>query len=256
MTKAHSDIGDNGGRCEKCDRPESVYELQRTHPVYLAGGLGWGTMWLCPSCYKETSDEPRNAPTPSPFIETQTRVQTLNVASITPYLTENQIAGRVKELGKEITNYYQGYKKIVLVCVLKGSFIFAADLARQINLPLRMEFIGIRSYEKTKSTGAVQITQDLTSSIEGERVLIVEDIIDTGITCKFLMELMSAHRPSSLKLCSLLSKPSKRKADVHIDFLGFEIKDEFVVGYGLDYEQTYRNLPYIGTLNPSKVIWK
>jgi hypoxanthine phosphoribosyltransferase len=164
---------------------------------------------------------------------------------IKPYLTDGQILQRVSELGGEITQAYQG-KEIVLICVLKGSFLFTADLAREIDLPLRIEFIGVQSYSKTKSTGTVQITHHLTSPVDGDHVVLVEDIVDTGITSKFLMGLLQAHNPASLALCSLLYKPSKMKVDLPIDYLGFEIPDEFVVGYGLDYEQKYRNLRYIG----------
>jgi hypoxanthine phosphoribosyltransferase len=164
---------------------------------------------------------------------------------ISVYLTDEDIAERTKVLGREIAKEYQG-KKLVIICVLKGSFIFTADLIRQIDLPLRIEFIAVRSYEETKSTGTVQITQHLTSPIDGEDVLLVEDIVDTGITSKFLLDLMQAHNPASLRLCSLLHKPSKMKTEVPIDFLGFTIPDIFVVGYGLDHEQLYRDLPYIG----------
>jgi hypoxanthine phosphoribosyltransferase len=164
---------------------------------------------------------------------------------IKPYLTDGQILQRVSELGGEITQAYQG-KEIVLICVLKGSFLFTADLAREIDLPLRIEFIGVQSYSKTKSTGTVQITHHLTSPVDGDHVVLIEDIVDTGITSKFLMGLLQAHNPASLALCSLLYKPSKMKVDLPIDYLGFEIPDEFVVGYGLDYEQKYRNLRYIG----------
>lgn len=169
----------------------------------------------------------------------------MNKLSLHPYFTAETIAQRVNALGQEIAKAYDG-KKLVVICVLKGSFVFTADLVRQIDLPLRVEFIAVRSYEETKSTGTVQITQHLTSPVDGEDVLLVEDIVDTGITSKFLLDLMQAHNPASLRLCSLLYKPSKMKTEVPIDFLGFTIPDIFVVGYGLDHQQLYRDLPYIG----------
>ena len=171
--------------------------------------------------------------------------------NLKPYLTEEDLAQRVQALGQEITKHYDG-KDLVLICVLKGSFVFTADLAKKIDLPLRVEFIAVQSYDKTRSTGTVQITQHLTSPIDGEHVLLVEDIVDTGITSKFLLDLMQAHNPASLGLCSLLYKPNKMKVEVPIDWLGFTIPDIFVVGYGLDYDQKYRNLPYIGVYDVEK----
>lgn len=165
-----------------------------------------------------------------------------------PLLTTEQIATRVRELGADITKAYAG-KPLVLVCVLKGSYVFAADLARAINLPLRIEFLGVRSYgADTKSSGVVQITHDLTNAIEGDDVLIVEDIVDTGLTLAHLLKLLATRLPRSIKVCSLLHKPARARTPVPIDFLGFTIEDEFVVGYGLDWDERYRNLPYIGVL--------
>src|SRR5262249_46092893 len=137
----------------------------------------------------------------------------------------------------------------VLVCVLKGSFVFASDLARAIDLPIRVEFLGVRSYgEGTHSTGVVQITQDLAHPIEGEDVLLVEDIIDTGLTVAHLLDLLRTRMPRSIRVCALLHKPSRKRVEVSVDYLGFTIDDRFVVGYGLDWGEQYRNLPYIGVV--------
>ena len=165
-----------------------------------------------------------------------------------PMLTTEQIAARVHELGAQITRDYTGHN-LVLVCVLKGSFVFASDLMRQIDLPLRVDFLGVRSYgEGTESSGVVQITQDLSRPIEHEDVLIVEDIVDTGLTIAHLMDLLRTRAPSSIKVCSLLHKPARAKVKIGIDYLGFTIEDRFVVGYGLDFAERYRNLPYIGVV--------
>ena len=140
-------------------------------------------------------------------------------------------------------------KSLVLVCVLKGSFVFAADLARSIDLPLRVDFLGVRSYgEGTESSGVVQITQDLSRPIEHDDVLLVEDIVDTGLTIAHLMDLLRTRAPASVKVCSLLHKPARAKVVVNIDYLGFTIEDRFVVGYGLDFAERHRNLPYIGVV--------
>jgi len=163
-------------------------------------------------------------------------------------LSKEEIATRVHELGAQITRDYEGHN-LVLVCVLKGSFVFAADLARSIDLPLRVDFLGVRSYgEGTESSGVVQITQDLSRPIEHEDVLLVEDIVDTGLTIAHLMDLLRTRAPASVKVCSLLHKPARAKVAVHIDYLGFTIEDRFVVGYGLDVGERYRNLPYIGVV--------
>ena len=164
-------------------------------------------------------------------------------------LEAKDIAARVKELGVEITKEYEG-RSLVLVVVLKGSFLFAADLCREINLPhVRIDFLGVRSYgEGTESSGVVQITQDLSKPISGEDVLIVEDIVDTGLTIAHLMDLFRTRQPRSVKVCALLHKPARAKVQVKIDYLGFTIEDRFVVGYGLDFAERYRNLPYIGVV--------
>jgi hypoxanthine phosphoribosyltransferase len=157
-----------------------------------------------------------------------------------------QIAARVRELGAQIARDYAGHN-LVLVCVLKGSFVFASDLARSIDMPLRVDFLGVRSYgEGTESSGVVQITQDLSFPIEHEDVLLVEDIVDTGLTIAHLKALLHTRAPASVKVCSLLHKPARARVAVAIDYLGFTIEDRFVVGYGLDYGERYRNLPYIG----------
>ncbi len=167
-------------------------------------------------------------------------------AGVRTLLSAEQIAARVRELGAEITRAYEG-RKLVLVCVLKGSFVFAADLARAIDLPLRVEFLGVRSYGSgTESSGVVQITHDLSKPIEGEDLLIVEDIVDTGLTIAHLLELLSTRHPRDIRVCSLLHKPSRERKKVPIHYLGFTIDDEFVVGYGLDWAETYRNLPFLG----------
>ncbi len=157
---------------------------------------------------------------------------------------------RVTELGDAITEAYAG-KSLVLLVVLKGSFVFAADLARAIRLPLRVEFIGMQSYgDATTSSGEVRITHDLSTRVEGEHVLVVEDIVDTGLTLDFLLQQLAARRPASLKLCALLHKPARTVRPIPIDYLGFTIEDLFVVGYGLDYAQRHRNLPEVCVLQP------
>jgi hypoxanthine phosphoribosyltransferase len=168
-----------------------------------------------------------------------------NVKTLYP---AEQIQKRVKELGAQITKDYEG-RSLVLIVVLKGSFIFAADLARAIDLPLRIEFLGVQSYgDDTSSSGVVQITQDLTKPVDGEDVLVVEDIVDTGLTLNYILEMLRARRPTSVKMCALLHKPARVKQKVVIDYLGFTIEDQFVVGYGLDWAQRFRNLPDIGVV--------
>lgn len=167
---------------------------------------------------------------------------------IVTMLSQEQIAERVRDLGAQIARDYKD-RQLVLVCVLKGSFIFASDLARAIDLPLRVDFLGVRSYgEGTESSGVVEITQDLSRPIAGEDILLVEDIVDTGLTIAHLMDLFRTRQPKSVKVCSLLHKPARARVDVKIDYLGFTIEDKFVVGYGLDFAQRYRNLPFIGVV--------
>lgn len=163
-------------------------------------------------------------------------------------LSQETIAARVKELGAEITKDYAN-KSLVLVVVLKGSFVFASDLCRSIDLPLRIDFLGVRSYgEGTETSGVVQITQDLSRPIADEDVLIVEDIVDTGLTIAHLMDLFRTRNPRSVRVCSLLHKPARARVAVNVDYLGFTIEDKFVVGYGLDWAEKHRNLPYIGVV--------
>jgi hypoxanthine phosphoribosyltransferase len=170
------------------------------------------------------------------------------IEGVTPLLTSEIIADRVRELGAMITRDYEG-RSLVLVSILKGSFIFAADLVRAIALPLRIEFLGVRSYgQGTTSSGVVQITQDLNNPIEGEDVLLVEDIVDTGLTVAHLLDLLRTRLPRTLKVCALLHKPARLCTPIPIEYLGFTIDDHFVVGYGLDRAEAYRNLPYIGIL--------
>jgi hypoxanthine phosphoribosyltransferase len=168
--------------------------------------------------------------------------------NVSTLLSAEEIAKRVRELGAEITRDYQG-RRLVLVCVLKGSFVFTADLSRAIDLPLRIEFLGVRSYgEGTSTSGVVQITQDLSKPIEGEDILIVEDIVDTGLTIAHLLDLFRTRKPSSVKVCALLHKPARTRIEVPIAYLGFTIADRFVVGYGLDWAERYRNIPFIGVV--------
>ncbi len=159
-----------------------------------------------------------------------------------------QIAERVAELGRQISADYRDCgADLVLLGVLKGSVIFLADLCRAIDLPLTLDFIGIASYgDETKSSGVVQITSDLTRPIEGKHVLVVEDIIDTGLTAHYLMNNLVTRKPASIKLCSLLHKPEGAERPVDIDYVGFNVPNKFVIGYGLDVAQRYRNLPFIG----------
>ncbi len=167
---------------------------------------------------------------------------------IVTMLSREQIQQRVHDLGAQITKDYAN-GTLVLICVLKGSFVFAADLARAIDLPLRIDFLGVRSYgEGTESSGVVQITQDLSRPIENEDILIVEDIVDTGLTIAHLMDLLRTRQPRSVKVCALLHKPVRSRVQVKIDYLGFTIEDKFVVGYGLDFAEKHRNLPYIGVV--------
>lgn len=164
-------------------------------------------------------------------------------------ITEDEIAHRIEELGYSITKDFEG-QELVVICVLKGAFIFCSDLIKKINLPIKLEFISLSSYgDNTQSSGSVRLDMDITANIEGKNVLIVEDIVDTGLTIKTLMDIMKVRKPKNVKLASLLYKPSKMKYSVKIDYLGFEIEDKFVIGYGLDYAGRYRELPYIGILN-------
>jgi hypoxanthine phosphoribosyltransferase len=158
-------------------------------------------------------------------------------------IPRDRILARVRELGERVKKDYEG-RPLVLLVVLKGSFVFAADLARAIDLPLSVEFLGVQSYgDSTDSSGVVRITLDLGRSIEGEDVLIVEDIVDTGLTSRYILDQMAARKARTVKLCALLHKPARTVAPVDIDYLGFTVEDVFIVGYGLDVAQKYRNLP-------------
>jgi len=164
-------------------------------------------------------------------------------------ITEDEISIRIDALGKAITKDFEN-EDLVVICVLKGAFVFCSDLIKKINRPLSLEFISLSSYgDSTNSSGNVRLEMDITANIEGRNVLIVEDIVDSGLTIRTLMDIISVRKPKTVKLASLLFKPSKLKHKVAIDYLGFEIEDKFVIGYGLDYAGRYRELPYIGILN-------
>ncbi|NLJ25994.1 MAG: hypoxanthine phosphoribosyltransferase [Firmicutes bacterium] len=165
-------------------------------------------------------------------------------------LTEAEIKQRVSELGARISQDYAG-KDLVAVCILKGALHFMADLTRAIEIPLAIDFMAISSYGAgTKTSGEVRIIQDLDAAIAERHILIVEDIVDTGLTLKYLVDNLGSRRPASLKIVTLLDKPARRAVTISPDYNGFEIPDEFVVGYGLDYDEKYRNLPFIGILKP------
>ncbi|MCK8816998.1 hypoxanthine phosphoribosyltransferase [Natroniella sulfidigena] len=166
-------------------------------------------------------------------------------------IDQEQLQTRIKELGVEITDYYDEDDEIIMVCILRGGFVFMADLARYIELPVVFDFMDVTSYEGTVSTGNVRIIKDLEESIENKEVLIIEDIIDTGRTLKHVISILETRKPNSIKVCTLLDKPERRtEKELESDWNGFEIPDEFVVGYGLDYNERYRNLPYISILKP------
>lgn len=163
-------------------------------------------------------------------------------------LEEDTVDRRIKELGEEISRDYAG-KTVSLICILKGSVYFTCELAKRITVPVVMDFMQCSSYgASTISSGVVKLSKDLDQDIKDQHVIIIEDIIDSGRTLKHLKELLSRREPASLKICTLLDKPDRRVADVDVDYVGFQIEDKFVVGYGLDYAQLYRNLPYIGVV--------
>ncbi|GHG81710.1 hypoxanthine phosphoribosyltransferase [Comamonas sp. JC664] len=163
-------------------------------------------------------------------------------------IPEDKLQARVRELAAEITRDYAG-KDLTLICVLKGSAFFAIDLAKYIDLPVKLEFLGVSSYHGgTESTGEVRITTDVSKPMAGKHLLVIEDIIDTGLTMQFLLENLRARHPASLKVCSLLEKPARARTKVDIDYKGFVIDDHFVVGYGLDFDEIYRNIPFIGVM--------
>ena len=163
-------------------------------------------------------------------------------------LTEEEVDKKIQELGDRISKDYAG-KSVHLVCVLKGGSFFMCELAKRITVPVSLDFMSVSSYGgDTKSSGVVKIVKDLDEPLAGKNVLVIEDIVDSGRTLSYLLKMLSERDPKSLKLCTLLDKPDRRVVDVKVDYTGFEIPDEFVVGYGLDYDQKYRNLPYIGVV--------
>ncbi len=163
-------------------------------------------------------------------------------------LTEEQVAARIKEIAEQINKDYAG-KEIHLICVLKGGSFFMCELAKRITVPVSLDFMSVSSYGGgTMSSGVVKIVKDLDEPVRGKDVLVVEDIVDSGRTLSYLLEMLKERGVDSLRLCTLLNKPERRVVDVHVDYTCFEIPDEFVVGYGLDYAQKYRNLPYIGVV--------
>ena len=163
-------------------------------------------------------------------------------------ISEEEIEDRVQALGKQISEDYAG-KQVHLICILKGGAFFMCELAKRITVPVSMDFMSVGSYgDGTASSGVVRIAKDLDEAIEGKDVLIVEDIIDSGRTLYYLIDVLKHRNPNSVRLCTLLDKPDRRVKDVKVDYIGFEIPDEFVVGYGLDYAQKYRNLPYVGVV--------
>jgi hypoxanthine phosphoribosyltransferase len=170
-------------------------------------------------------------------------------------ITHEQLQARITELGGAIGRDYAG-KDLILVCVLKGGVLFLSDLIRAIPIPHAIDFMAISSYggTRTESSGVVRIIMDLNANIQGRSILIVEDIIDTGRTLAYITENLRTRNPLSLEICTLLNKPSRREVNVHLDYVGFDIPNEFVVGYGLDYNEFYRNLPFVGVLKPEMYI--
>jgi len=163
-------------------------------------------------------------------------------------ISKDDLRDRIKALGAEISKDYEG-KTVCVICVLKGGVMFMVDLAKEMTVPVTMDFMAVSSYgNETSSTGVVRIVKDLDESIEGKDVIIVEDIIDSGRTLSYLVQILKDRSPNSLKICTLLDKPERRVVEVEVDYVGFSIPDEFVVGYGLDYQQLYRNLPYIAVV--------
>lgn len=163
-------------------------------------------------------------------------------------ISEEQIQKKNAELGKAIAKHYKG-EKLTIICILKGAVMFMSDLIKNIDIPLEIDFMDVSSYgEGTKSSGVVKIIKDLDSSIEGKNILIVEDIIDSGLTLSYLMKILKSRDPKSIEICTLLDKPEGRKIDMDVKYVGFNVPDAFLVGYGLDFAEKYRNLPYIGVL--------
>ncbi len=168
--------------------------------------------------------------------------------TIKELFSEEAIDARIRELGAQISRDYAS-KELHLICVLKGSSFFTCELAKRITVPVYLDFMSVSSYgSETTSSGVVKIVKDLDSPLKGKDVIVVEDIVDTGHTLSYLMGMLKGREPASLRLCTLLDKPERRVAEVFVDYIGFTIPDKFIVGYGLDYNQKYRNLPYIGTV--------
>lgn len=168
------------------------------------------------------------------------------MGEIKTLIDEEKLQNRIAEIAKQIEEEYKG-KEITLICILKGSIFFTVDLAKKINGDVRLEFIRVSSYgEGTESTGEIKMKLDLKDSIQGKDVIVIEDIIDTGRTLSYLLEYLKMKNPNSVKLCALLDKPDRRVKEVKVDYTGFQILDKFVIGYGLDWDEKYRNLPYIG----------
>ena len=165
-------------------------------------------------------------------------------------LTEEEVNKKISEVAAQINKDYEG-KEVHLICILKGGVFFTCELAKRLTIPVSLDFMSVSSYgSDTKSSGVVKIIKDLDEPLEGKNVIIVEDIIDSGRTLAYLIEVLKQRNPASIRLCALLNKPDRREVEVQIDYLGFDIPDEFVVGYGLDYAQKYRNLPFIGVVEP------
>lgn len=178
-----------------------------------------------------------------------------------PYLQEillnqDQLHRRVVELGRQISADYAGASKLLLICILKGGVMFLTDLMRYIDVPHAIDFLAVSAYGQgvRDSTGNVRIVMDLTEQVEGKHLLIVEDIIDTGHTLKFVINMLRARNPASIKLCTMLDKPSRREIEIPVDYVGFEIENKFVFGYGLDLDGRFRNLPFIGVVKPGVVL--
>ncbi|MCC7161370.1 MAG: hypoxanthine phosphoribosyltransferase [Anaerolineae bacterium] len=172
-----------------------------------------------------------------------------NLAKI--LIPSDRLQARIYELGAQVSRDY-GDLRPLLVCVLKGGVMFLSDLSRAMNIPHELDFMAISSYggKRVESSGVVRIILDLTSNIENRHVLVVEDIVDTGHTLNYMVDILNTRNPASLKICALLNKPARRDKDIQLDYVGFDIPNEFVVGYGLDFDELYRNLPYIGVLKP------
>ena len=170
----------------------------------------------------------------------------INMDELKVLIDEQTLQNRIQELADKITKDYQG-KQITFICIFKGSVFFTVELAKRTNADVRLEFIRVSSYgSETCSSGEIKMKLDLKDSIQGKDVIVIEDIVDTGRTLKYLIEYLELKKPNSIKLCTLLNKKERRVCDVDVDYMGFDIPDEFVVGYGLDYDEKYRNLPYIG----------